>query len=96
MIKRVGYLGGLAAVAGEVGGVCACAIVIGWDRAGGAIATSSLPSGDGIAKTFAAPAGMTAQTSQSANESRRRVTMASPKARLEIGGDRGAIEGSAG
>src|SRR5450631_1499836 len=34
----VAGLGGLAAVAGEVGGVCACAIVIGRERAGGAIA----------------------------------------------------------
>src|SRR5664279_5011874 len=91
-----GWSGGLAAVAGEVGGVGACAIVIGREVAACTSATGSLPSGDGIAKTPAAPAGMTAQTSQSAKESRGRVTMVSPKARLEIGGDRGAIEGSAG
>jgi hypothetical protein len=51
--------------------------------------------GDGIAKTFAVPASMKPPTSQSANESRRRVKIKAP-GKDAIGESRCAIEDFAG
>lgn len=82
---------GLATVAGEVGGVCACAIINGRDIAGRA--TASLSSGDGAAKTFAGL--INQQTNQTAKINWRRVTRVS-LSKTEIGEDRCAIEDSAG
>src|SRR5260370_23299566 len=76
---------GEAVGAGAGAGGCAgwvCASLVGLDIAARATGGFSISIGEGIARTFAAPASMKQPTSESANESRRRVTFRS-RARRE-------------